>query len=939
MTRQNTTARVFSLLPLCLLLLLAGCAGYGDSSRPLNTVEKVRQAALKSQNYGRPVQLQATVTYYDPEWHLLFLQDSTAGLFVSIPEPVSGLSSGQLVEVQGTLATSNIGVENLRVQMRGPTSMPAAKPFPWGQDPQDLHIPQWVEVRGIVRYSGIEDGRLTLTIADGANRTRVRFLDSHKAWPVSLLGASVSVRGVAAADADIKGDINGIQMFATAYSDLKANGKLKSPYDLQPITLAEALHSRKPGELVHLAGTVVSQSPDRVLSVSDGTLAVKVLLADSSQFAPGDGVEMLGFTTANPDHQVEDAVVRLTAPRKPLDEAHLKGTLRKLRELKRLSVESAAHRLPLDVRGTVTFIDQSLSLLFVQDDTAGVYVDIHDQIANLRPGDLVHVTGVSAPGEYAPIIARPVIEVVGHKPLPEPVSLSLQALVSGTSDGGWVQVAGIVRSVRQLPGQHFFKLAIGDHGVNMEFPVNLDTSELQSRLLDSQVRVNAVCGTIFNEKRQLIGIRFFVPDLASVKIEEPAPSQSASVVRPIVTLLRFDPLNISAHRVRVRGVVTLRDGKGNFYAQDSSAGIYVVPEPTAQLTPGQAVEVFGFPMAGPEGPYLDDATVETSTTVSPVVPVHLTADDSSAGLYNSQLVMLQGRLLDQLETPDRDVMILQSGSMVFRSSVPRGRLPSGVRRGSLLELTGVLQSEGPAGQALYRLALRSAADVRVLKAASWWTPEHSVRVSIGVTLVILIALLWVVANGYRTRSYQATRDPLTGLQNRRTTLEYLERQMARAIREQSSVAVVLANVDHFKKLNEAYGHLAGDAVLKRIAVLLSADLRPYDAAGRYGGGDFLVVLPGCDSAMAREVAERIRFRVQQEWFASFIPAEALPVTCSCGIAIANDTSWSVDSLLTSASCALYDAKNTGRNRTVVANLTPARTLGKHGREAASELDD
>src|SRR6185437_5377131 len=114
-----------------------------------------------------------------------------------------------------------------------------------------------------------------------------------------------------------------------------------------------------------------------------------------------------------------------------------------------------------------------------------------------------------------------------------------------------------VRSVQRLQNQHSFKLAIGGNSFSVQFPWLLDTSTLQDHLLDTQVRINAVCGTIFNEKRQLTGIKFFVPDAASVQVIEPAPDEAASTIRPIVTLLRFDPLNLSIHRVKVRGVVTL----------------------------------------------------------------------------------------------------------------------------------------------------------------------------------------------------------------------------------------------------------------------------------------------------------------------------------------------------------------------------------------------
>jgi diguanylate cyclase (GGDEF)-like protein len=187
-------------------------------------------------------------------------------------------------------------------------------------------------------------------------------------------------------------------------------------------------------------------------------------------------------------------------------------------------------------------------------------------------------------------------------------------------------------------------------------------------------------------------------------------------------------------------------------------------------------------------------------------------------------------------------------------------------------------------------------------------------------IAILIVLLWVSFSAYRVRLHQARHDPLTGLQNRGAALEYLERQLARATREGSSIGVILADVDYFKRINDTLGHQTGDAVLEKISVLLCADLRPYDVVGRYGGEEFLIIVPGCGPAMAKDIAERIRIRIMQEEFLHVLPAQNLPVTCSFGIAVPSGESWSVDAILDYADRALYTAKNSGRNATVLATI-------------------
>ena len=112
-----------------------------------------------------------------------------------------------------------------------------------------------------------------------------------------------------------------------------------------------------------------------------------------------------------------------------------------------------------------------------------------------------------------------------------------------------------------------------------------------------------------------------------------------------------------------------------------------------------------------------------------------------------------------------------------------------------------------------------------------------------------------------TLRHQATHDVLTGIWNRAMVVDQLERELARAGREGQSLAVILADLDHFKSVNDTYGHAAGDAVLREAAARMVGVPRRYDFVGRYGGEEFLVVLPNCELAEAAKVAERVRAAV------------------------------------------------------------------------------
>jgi two-component system cell cycle response regulator len=158
----------------------------------------------------------------------------------------------------------------------------------------------------------------------------------------------------------------------------------------------------------------------------------------------------------------------------------------------------------------------------------------------------------------------------------------------------------------------------------------------------------------------------------------------------------------------------------------------------------------------------------------------------------------------------------------------------------------------------------------------------------------------------------ATRDHLTGLWNRGTILEHLGRELSRARREARSVAVVIADVDHFKRVNDEHGRAAGDAVLRGAADRIKSVLRDYDFMGRYGGEEVLFVLPGCGAVTARQAAERVRAVVADQPLA--IGDERLAVTVSLGIAWTCTAREEATALIQAAGEALSRAKASGRNR-------------------------
>ena len=165
--------------------------------------------------------------------------------------------------------------------------------------------------------------------------------------------------------------------------------------------------------------------------------------------------------------------------------------------------------------------------------------------------------------------------------------------------------------------------------------------------------------------------------------------------------------------------------------------------------------------------------------------------------------------------------------------------------------------------------------------------------------------------------FQATHDVLTGIWNRGAVLDFLHRECQRAARAQTPTAILMLDLDHFKRINDNYGHLAGDEVLREVGARISQHVRSYDAVGRYGGEEFLIVLPGCDKIEIEQSANRIRLAIGNKPIVT--ATSELSVTASIGAALLPpDGAASENQILLEVDRALYLAKNNGRNRVWVA---------------------
>jgi diguanylate cyclase (GGDEF)-like protein len=160
--------------------------------------------------------------------------------------------------------------------------------------------------------------------------------------------------------------------------------------------------------------------------------------------------------------------------------------------------------------------------------------------------------------------------------------------------------------------------------------------------------------------------------------------------------------------------------------------------------------------------------------------------------------------------------------------------------------------------------------------------------------------------------HQATHDALTGVLSRGAILDKLNIELHRAARQNIPLTIVMADIDCFKSINDTFGHQIGDTVLRNVAQTMSNALRVYDAVGRYGGEEFLIVAPSCDSRTAKTLSARLLSQIRTHTMTSL--DSQVTVTCSFGVVTTTDAQMTLESLIRAADDALYRAKANGRDR-------------------------
>lgn len=635
-------------------------------------------------------------------------------------------------------------------------------------------------------------------------------------------------------------------------------------------------------------------------------------------------------------------------------------TLTTARAAHQLSLGEAARAYPVHLRAIVLFYDLYLDhggtpVLFVADDSGSIYVALKSRPpVDLEAGDLVDINGVSSPGLFAPIVDHAQAQVIGKSHLPFTATrTTLVDMQTGNDDGQWAEVKGLVRSVRASGPHVFLDLLLGDGTVTAVTGRRPGVD--YSRLLDSGVLLRGVVSPNFNRQRQVTGAHLLFPGPESLKvIESGNPDPFSQPIQAIDSLLRFNPHQRFQHRVHIRGALTLLWPGRMICVEDGTKNLCAETKQTSTLSNGDLVEVVGFPTIGAFTPTLVEALFRPVGGRLEIEVPEITAKEAMDGTHDAQLVSIEAKVIDKSRSEPDPNLTLSSGGFVFSAILPRQLIKAGSTPlviGSVVRLTGIcsLQAVGTSGGLgegfsvvqSFRILQRSTADIVVVERPSWWSAEHTLYVLAVALTLIGLAVAAILFLRYRIKQqtatiraqlaettalrhaaeFQAMHDGLTGIFNRRAIFDALHRELALAGRSGSTTGLLMLDLDHFKRINDTHGHFAGDCVLKEAVRRIQEVARSSDLAGRYGGEEFLVVLPGCSRDQLKTCAERIRAVIADSPME--VEGVLLHVTVSVG-AIAADHTWrNEQDILTAADRALYRAKHSGRNRVVFHDSQPS----------------
>ena len=433
--------------------------------------------------------------------------------------------------------------------------------------------------------------------------------------------------------------------------------------------------------------------------------------------------------------------------------SHLHRLTRVL-DVRQLDPDVAQCAFPVKIRGVVTALSGWKNSFFLQDASGAVSVDRLDH-AEVHSGHEVIVTGVTGPGSFAPIVIASAVEIVGHKKLPPAKQIDHAVLASGAADSEWVEVRGIVQaaSIVEKWGRPVLFLTLNSNGISLTVHVLDFPKDGFNKLVDASVRIQGVGGAVFNEKRQLMGVRLFTPSLAYVRASRlPASDPFAAPELQVDRLFQFGTYKYLPHRIKLQATVAYRDDT-NVFLQSKGQPLIAHSSKTIPA-PGSRVEVVGFVVPGQYPVTLAEALFRKVGDDTLPLPIAVTAgnviqhrDGFVFAPYTGLLVSIEGVLLEKVQQNSAQTWLLRDDRQIFQIQIndpAQVERFAYIREGSLLKVTGICTTEinNEKEPTSFGIVLASGSDISVLKTPFWNARKSFLFTTL--LAVFFLAICWAL---------------------------------------------------------------------------------------------------------------------------------------------------------------------------------------------------
>jgi hypothetical protein len=360
------------------------------------------------------------------------------------------------------------------------------------------------------------------------------------------------------------------------------------------------------------------------------------------------------------------------------------STLNTTRAAHQLSASEAARAYPVRLRGVITyynpnFLGPGSPAWFLNDATGGIFV-MPQRAPETAPkaGQLVEVTGFSGPGQFAPIVERASVRIIGdsHLPLTAP-TVNLARMLTGMEDSQWVEVEAVVRSVEQPGSDVILNLSLNDGDIAA---ITIREAGVDyTGLVDAKITLRGNASPVLNHKGQVTGAHIYFPGFQSIAIEQRPPADPfESPPVPVAALARYSGNEWSVHRAHVRGIVT---------------------EGSTPAPAGQLADLIGFPSVGDFTPTLSDVAYRIAAGGRPVKAAPVAAEQALSGNFDARLITIDGVLIGPDHAASDPTMIVSSGRFMFPVVLPGKSLEdrlAGWQEGTRLRITGICSNQAAA---------------------------------------------------------------------------------------------------------------------------------------------------------------------------------------------------------------------------------------------------